>query len=58
MVSMATYNAFLKNGDIPTKVLISQQQLIRNFQTWYQLNVKNMIFIQCSDMQIIKFAYS
>ena len=30
MVSMATHNALLKNGDVPTKVLISQQQLIRN----------------------------
>ena len=31
MVSMATHNALLENGDVPTKVLISQQQLIRNF---------------------------
>ena len=31
MVSMATHNALLKNGDVPTKVLISQQHLIRNF---------------------------
>ena len=31
MVSMATHNEPLKNGYVPTKVLISQQQLIRNF---------------------------
>ena len=31
MVSMATHNALLKIWDVPTKVLISQQQLIRNF---------------------------
>ena len=31
IVSMATHNAILKNGDVPTKELISQQQLIRNF---------------------------
>ena len=31
MVSMETHNALLKNGDVPTKELISQQQLIRNF---------------------------
>ena len=31
MVSMATHNALLNNRDVPTKVLISQQQLIRNF---------------------------
>ena len=31
MVSMAMHYALLKNGDVPTKVLISQQQLIRNF---------------------------
>ena len=30
MVSMATHNVLLKNGDAPTKELISQQQLIRN----------------------------
>ena len=32
--------AFLKNGDVTTKILIIQQQLISNFITWYQLNVK------------------
>ena len=31
MVSMATHNALLNNRDVPTKILISQQQLIRNF---------------------------
>ena len=30
MVSMATQNALLKNGVVPTKELISQQQLTRN----------------------------
>ena len=39
MVSMATQNALLKNGDAPTKVLISQQLLILNFKILYQLNV-------------------
>ena len=32
MVSMAMHNALLKNEDVPTKVLISQQQLIQNFK--------------------------
>ena len=40
MVSMATHIALLKDGNAPTKVLISQQQLIRNFLILYQLNVK------------------
>ena len=31
MVSIATHNALLKNGDITTKLLISQQQLIQIF---------------------------
>ena len=31
MVSMATHNALLKNADVPTKELISQQQPILNF---------------------------
>ena len=31
MVSMAMHNALLNNRDVPTKVLISQQQLIQNF---------------------------
>ena len=31
MVSMAMHNVLLKNLDVPTKILISQQQLIRNF---------------------------
>ena len=31
MVSVAMHNALLKNRDVPTKVLISQQQLIGNF---------------------------
>ena len=29
--SMATHIALLKNGDAPTKVFITKQQLIRNF---------------------------
>ena len=31
MVSMATHIVLLKNGDVPTKVFISKQQLIQNF---------------------------
>ena len=31
IVSSATHNALLKKGDVPTKVLIPQQQLIQNF---------------------------
>ena len=31
MFSMATHIALLKNGDVPTKVFISKQQLIGNF---------------------------
>ena len=44
MVSMATHNALLKNGDVSSKVLISQQLLILCFKTWYQLNVKTYDF--------------
>ena len=39
MVSMATQNVLLKNGDAPTKVPISQQLFVLNFKILYQLNV-------------------
>ena len=38
MVSMATHNAVLENGDVPTKILISQQQLFLQYLTLYQIN--------------------
>ena len=55
MVSMATY-VFLKNGDVPTKVFISQQQLIGNFKLGTNWMLRQRTFIQCSDMQIIKLS--
>ena len=33
MISMATHNAILKNRGIPTKILISHQQLILEYKT-------------------------
>ena len=53
MVSMATQNALLKNGDVPTKVLISQQQV--------NLKFCNLVPTDCldiglsSNVQICKF---
>ena len=38
MVSMATHYATLKNEGVPTKILISKQQLILQYLTWYQIN--------------------
>ena len=37
MVSMATRNAILKNGGIPTRSIISQLLLILDNKTWYQI---------------------
>ena len=55
MVPIAKHYALLKNRDVPANVLISQQQLILNCRTWYQLMLRHRTFIRCSDMQIIKF---
>ena len=38
MVAMATCNAILKNGGIPTKSIISQLLLTIEYLTWYQIN--------------------
>ena len=35
---MLTHNAFLKNRGIPTTILISHQQLIPEYNFWYQIN--------------------
>ena len=37
MVSMATNNEILKNGDVTTKSVISQLLLSLDYKTWYQI---------------------
>ena len=37
MVSMATHNAILLYGDVPTKITISQLVLSLDYQPWYQI---------------------
>ena len=38
MISMATYYVIVKNGGIPTYIHISQQQLILEYLTCYQIS--------------------
>ena len=40
MVSVTINNlkAILKNGGIPSKILIAHQQPILGYKTWYQIN--------------------
>ena len=51
MVSVATHNTLLKNGDFHTKVLIFQQQLIQTFKLGTNSMLRHRTFIQCSDFQ-------
>ena len=44
MVSMATHYAILKNGSVPTNILISQQYLILEYYTWYQIKAETFVF--------------
>ena len=38
MVSVATFNSIVKNGGVPTLILISHQRVILDNKTWYQIN--------------------
>ena len=55
MVSMATHYAILKNEDVPTKILISQQQLILVYYAILGIRLirGHSIFKLWFDMQII-----
>ena len=50
MVSMATHNPLLKNGDASTKVLISKQHLIYSLK---KLKVKQVIILKLSPLQLV-----
>ena len=46
----------LKNEDIPTQILISQQQLILEHITWYQINSFYFYFLLLLDGQTCKLS--
>ena len=49
MVAKATHNAFLKDGDTPTKSIVSQRLLIINLINLYKIKVKHVPFIPCPE---------
>ena len=57
MVSMATGNAILKKGGIPTKSIISQLLLILDNKTGTKLKPRHRPVNPWSDVQVILFAY-
>ena len=54
MVSMATQNIIFKNWDVLTKILVSQQQHILEYLTWYQKN--SVVVEHFSDCPICKLS--
>ena len=53
MVSMATHYGILKNGIVPTNILLTQQQLILVHSTSYQINSKTYNFYLWSDISFL-----
>ena len=54
LVSMATHNAILKNGGVPTKSLICQLLLNLNTKFGTRLKLRHIPFIIWSAIQIIQ----
>ena len=44
MVSVATFNSIVKNGGVPTLILISHKRVILDNTTWYQINANTKMF--------------